>query len=74
MARFPHVLDQFVDAALEEEWDSKPLFHDVVAEQENGLAVLKFMRSKDGNPIAVKTTFPEALELHRKIGELLFGT
>lgn len=73
MARFPHVLDQFVDAALEEEWDAKPLFHSTEAVQEDGLVVLKFMRSKDGNPISVKVTSPEALELHRKIGEMLFG-
>ena len=73
MSRFPHVLDQFVDAALEEEWGARPFFFDVAAEQEEGFAVLRFRRSPEGNPILIKCTFPEVLELHARISELLFG-
>jgi hypothetical protein len=74
IARYPQVFDQYIETALIEEWEADPLFYGVSAEQDSGIAVLKFHRtSSQGSPVSVRLTFPEAMDLYTKIGILLFG-
>lgn len=72
MARHEHVLDQFVDAELQQQWEADPLFQGIEVEQEDHLAVLAMAR-RGGSKTLVKMTFPELLDTYQKIGALLFG-
>lgn len=72
MARHEHVLDQFVDAELQQQWEADPLFQGIKVEQEEYLAVIDLSR-RGGSHTLVKITFPELLNVYQKIGALLFG-